>query len=316
MTHNVLDDGSFRPTCRSSAAPDPQPQGQGGRRQQAVIDKLVEVGGLLARGRSSIPTRIAGAPRRRDLPQHAAMVRRHRPDGGRRAGRLRPDDPRTRADLHRQPGAMDAANRPQPALFDDRGAPRLGAVAPARLGRAADLFRAARRAPDDPDFLLRDEAVNARILAAFEAEGADAWYAPGAKARFLGNDYDPDGLGTGVRHPRRVVRFRLHPCFRAARPRRRVRRRARRPLPRRHRPASRLVPLLDAAGLRHDRARALSRRADPRLHARREGHEDVQIARQHRRPRGGGQSSTAPISCGSGWRSRTTPPICASGRKS
>jgi isoleucyl-tRNA synthetase len=29
--------------------------------------------------------------------------------------------------------------------------------------------------------------VNARITAAFEAEGADAWYAEGAKERFLGN---------------------------------------------------------------------------------------------------------------------------------
>jgi len=46
--------------------------------------------------------------------------------------------------------------------------------------------------PDDPDFLLRDPAVNARIVAAFEAEGADAWYAEGAKARFLGNDHDAD----------------------------------------------------------------------------------------------------------------------------
>jgi isoleucyl-tRNA synthetase len=46
--------------------------------------------------------------------------------------------------------------------------------------------------PTDDDFLLRDEAVNARITAAFEEEGADAWYKPGAKARFLGNEYDPD----------------------------------------------------------------------------------------------------------------------------
>ncbi|MCV2874757.1 isoleucine--tRNA ligase [Rhodobacteraceae bacterium XHP0102] len=46
--------------------------------------------------------------------------------------------------------------------------------------------------PSDPDFLLRDEAVNARILEAFKAEGADAWYKEGAKARFLGNEYDPD----------------------------------------------------------------------------------------------------------------------------
>ncbi|MCA8883844.1 MAG: class I tRNA ligase family protein, partial [Rhodobacteraceae bacterium] len=46
--------------------------------------------------------------------------------------------------------------------------------------------------PSDPDFLLRDPAVNARILEAFEAEGADAWYADGAKERFLANDHNPD----------------------------------------------------------------------------------------------------------------------------
>jgi isoleucyl-tRNA synthetase len=39
---------------------------------------------------------------------------------------------------------------------------------------------------------LKNEDVNARIVAAFEAEGADAWYKPGAKARFLGNIVDPD----------------------------------------------------------------------------------------------------------------------------
>ncbi|MCZ8101236.1 MAG: isoleucine--tRNA ligase [Burkholderiales bacterium] len=39
--------------------------------------------------------------------------------------------------------------------------------------------------------LLRDEAVNARIGAAFEAEGADAWFADPTGARFLAPDYDP-----------------------------------------------------------------------------------------------------------------------------
>ena len=38
--------------------------------------------------------------------------------------------------------------------------------------------------------VLMDEAVNRRILEAFEAEGADAWFAEGAKERFLGNDHD------------------------------------------------------------------------------------------------------------------------------
>ncbi|WP_157016953.1 isoleucine--tRNA ligase [Mesorhizobium xinjiangense] len=40
--------------------------------------------------------------------------------------------------------------------------------------------------------VLKDEAVNARILDAFEKEGADAWFAKGAKERFLGADHDPD----------------------------------------------------------------------------------------------------------------------------
>jgi isoleucyl-tRNA synthetase len=34
--------------------------------------------------------------------------------------------------------------------------------------------------------ILDDPDVNARIIEAFEAEGADAWYAPGARERFLG----------------------------------------------------------------------------------------------------------------------------------
>jgi isoleucyl-tRNA synthetase len=34
--------------------------------------------------------------------------------------------------------------------------------------------------------VLKDEAVNARILEAFEKEGADAWFAEGARERFLG----------------------------------------------------------------------------------------------------------------------------------
>jgi isoleucyl-tRNA synthetase len=35
--------------------------------------------------------------------------------------------------------------------------------------------------------ILEDDAVNARIAEAFEAEGADAWYAEGARERFLGS---------------------------------------------------------------------------------------------------------------------------------
>jgi isoleucyl-tRNA synthetase len=43
---------------------------------------------------------------------------------------------------------------------------------------------------DEDGTVLKDEAVNARILEAFAAEGADAWFATGAKERFLGNEHD------------------------------------------------------------------------------------------------------------------------------
>ena len=43
---------------------------------------------------------------------------------------------------------------------------------------------------DENGEVLVDDAVNARILEAFEKEGADAWFAEGAKERFLGNDHD------------------------------------------------------------------------------------------------------------------------------
>ena len=39
--------------------------------------------------------------------------------------------------------------------------------------------------------ILIDESVNARVAAAFENEGADAWYEEGAARRFLAPDYDP-----------------------------------------------------------------------------------------------------------------------------
>ncbi|WP_137113476.1 isoleucine--tRNA ligase [Mesorhizobium sp. GR13] len=43
---------------------------------------------------------------------------------------------------------------------------------------------------DEDGNVLKDVAVNARITAAFEQEGADAWFAEGAKERFLGSDHD------------------------------------------------------------------------------------------------------------------------------
>ncbi len=45
--------------------------------------------------------------------------------------------------------------------------------------------------PTDPDFLLKDAEVNARIVAAFEKGGADVWYVQGFKEQVLAGLYDP-----------------------------------------------------------------------------------------------------------------------------
>jgi isoleucyl-tRNA synthetase len=46
--------------------------------------------------------------------------------------------------------------------------------------------------PTDADFVLRNADVNARIRAAFEAEGADVWYKPGFKHQMLHGIVDPE----------------------------------------------------------------------------------------------------------------------------
>jgi isoleucyl-tRNA synthetase len=48
-----------------------------------------------------------------------------------------------------------------------------------------------RERPDGGVDILNDARVNERIAQAFEREGADAWYADGAQARFLSPDHDP-----------------------------------------------------------------------------------------------------------------------------
>ena len=62
--------------------------------------------------------------------------------------------------------------RAEPPARHDRRAPRLGALAPARLGRADHRLRQQARRGE----ILKDELVNHRIAQAFEEEGADAWF--------------------------------------------------------------------------------------------------------------------------------------------
>ena len=117
------------------------------------------------------------------------------------------------------------------------------------------------------DFAHSTELID-RIVAAFRAEGADAWFKQGAKDRFL------DGLVDNPADWEKIDDI-LDVWFDSGSTHAFVLESATRPemaglaLSRRLRPASRLVPVLAPGVLRHARRRALRRRAHARLRGRR-----------------------------------------------
>ena len=233
------------------------------------------------RGRQPAGARAAGAQLSAllalqgagDLPQHAAVVHPH--------GRA--------ADDRRRPCARRALEAIDATAFYPRGRAR---TASARMVESRpDWLISRQRAWGTPLAMfvdketgqpLHDAEVNARIVDADRAPRAPTPGSPAPARDFLGN-HDPDALREDRRHPRRLVRLRLDPRLHAGEPRRQPL--AGRPLPGGLRPAPRLVPVLAAGGLRHARPRALRGRAHPRLHPRRAGREDVEVARQHHRAR-------------------------------
>jgi isoleucyl-tRNA synthetase len=193
ITYNVMDDGGFRadlPFFGGKYILDRK--GKEGNANKAILDKLIEVGGLLARGKikHSYPHswRSKAPVIYRNTPQWFAAIDRPVGDGQDTYGKTIRERALTSIDQlvtwtprtgrNRLYSMIEA--RPDWVLSRQRA-----------WGVPLTCFTKAGAMPNDPDYLLRDEKVNARILEAFEAEGADAWYKPGAKERFLGNDYDP-----------------------------------------------------------------------------------------------------------------------------
>jgi isoleucyl-tRNA synthetase len=193
ITYNVLEDGTFReslPLFGGKAIL--KPNGKEGDANKAVIDKLAEVGGLLARGKikHSYPHswRSKAPVIYRNTPQWFAAI--DEPVGG--------DDTYGTTIRERALRSIDELVTWTPKT----GRNRLYSMIEARpdwvlsrqraWGVPLTCFVKKGAMPDAPDFLLRDAAVNARICEAFEVEGADAWYKPGATERFLGNDYSAD----------------------------------------------------------------------------------------------------------------------------
>ncbi|MGB0960666.1 MAG: isoleucine--tRNA ligase, partial [Halocynthiibacter sp.] len=167
-------------------------KGKEGNANKTVIDKLVEVGGLMARGKikHSYPHswRSKAPIIYRNTPQWFASVDRAVGDG---------QDEMGTSIRERALRSIDELVKWTP----QKGRNRLYSMIETRpdwvlsrqraWGVPLTCFTKKNALPTDADFLLRDETVNARIAEAFEAEGADCWYADGAKERFLDGVVDP-----------------------------------------------------------------------------------------------------------------------------
>ncbi|WP_299352205.1 isoleucine--tRNA ligase [uncultured Shimia sp.] len=194
MTHNVIEDGSFRASLPLFGGEVIiTPKGKEGGANTAVINALAGAGALIARGRvtHSYPHswRSKAPVIFRNTPQWFAAVDREVEDGQ--------DDYGTTI-RERALTSIDKLVKWTPQT----GRNRLYSMIEARpdwvlsrqraWGVPLTCFTKKGALPTDEDFLLRDPAVNARVAEAFEVEGADCWYAEGAKERFLGNDHNAD----------------------------------------------------------------------------------------------------------------------------
>ncbi len=194
ITYNVLDDGSFRQDLPFFGGTKIlKPNGKEGDANTAIINKLVEVGGLMARGKikHSYPHswRSKAPVIYRNTPQWFAAIDRAVGDGQDTYGKTIRERALTSIDQLVKWTPQTGRNRLY-SMIEAR--PDWVLSRQRAWGVPLTCFVKKGALPTDDDYLLRDETVNKRVLEAFEAEGADAWYKPGAKERFLGNDYDPN----------------------------------------------------------------------------------------------------------------------------
>ena len=194
MTHNVEADGTLRadlPFFGGQAII--RPDGKPGGANKAVIDKLVEVGALLARKRVTISDahswRSKAPVIRLNRPQWFAAIDAAVGDGQDEYGATIRERALTSIDTLVEWTPRTGRNRLH-AMIENR--PDWVLSRQRAWGVPLTIFTRKGAKTTDSDFILNDPTVNNRIVAAFEAEGADAWYAEGAKARFLGDDHDPD----------------------------------------------------------------------------------------------------------------------------
>ncbi|MER9430011.1 isoleucine--tRNA ligase [Mesorhizobium sp. M0408] len=166
----------FGPDCEGGAARVIDDNGKKGNANQAVIDKLIKRNALFARGRLKHSYPHSWRSKKpiifRNTPQWFVYMDKELGDG------------------------TTLRSRALKAIDDTRFVPAAGQNRiRAMIEERPDWVLSRQRAwgvpiavfADADGNVLRDEAVNQRIMDAFEKEGADAWFAAGAKERFLGN---------------------------------------------------------------------------------------------------------------------------------
>ena len=190
IPYTVDDDGRFTEQAPGFAGKRVlTDKGEKGDANEAVIKALIDAGMLIARGRlkhqyphswrSKKPVIFRNTPQwfiamdkdiaERRKRRHAAPARARR-RSRRRAG-CRPQGE------NRITGMIES--RPDWVISRQRA-----------WGVPIAVF--VREKGDGSVEILHDESVNARIVEAFEQEGADAWYAQGARERFLGSRANED----------------------------------------------------------------------------------------------------------------------------
>ncbi|HEY9039510.1 MAG TPA: isoleucine--tRNA ligase [Roseovarius sp.] len=194
MTHNVGEESEFLDHVPFFAGLQVfDRKGKESKANPAVIDKLVEAGGIIARGRTthSYPHswRSKAPIIFRNTPQWFAAIDRPVGDGQDTYGKTIRQRALTSIDELVKWTPQKGRNRLY-AMIESR--PDWVLSRQRAWGVPLTCFTRKGALPTDEGFLLRNEDVNARILAAFEAEGADAWYKDGAKDRFLSGIVNPD----------------------------------------------------------------------------------------------------------------------------
>ena len=193
ITYNVMDDGGLRADLPFFGGTYIlNRKGGEGDANKVIIDKLVEVGGLLARGKikHSYPHswRSKAPIIYRNTPQWFAAVDKSVGDGQDTNGTTIRE--RALTEIDNVKWTPQSGRNRLHAMMEQR--PDWVLSRQRAWGVPLTCFTRVGVLPTDDNFLLRNTNVNARIAEAFEAEGADAWYEEGAKERFLGGIVNPE----------------------------------------------------------------------------------------------------------------------------